>query len=292
MSRLILAIPIIIMHISNILIIIKKRHLHKPGYYLLLNLSTADLMMVIATSIRFLILSNTNYYISMLQGLLFYSSLLSTVLISLDRYIAVIYCLRYRQIVNKRNLVISIIASYFVSSFLKLIPLVTSANIDLKDIRYYNKIDMVISYVTNFSCSVTLVCLSLIMLRNRRRHAKAIMKHKTYFGVEKEKLDILRGLKQGIKDVFRLNIATAIIVWSSVISKICYDFGIVNDFRIQTASTALRIMYMFTNPFLYAVTMSELRKCYYHGFKNIALKITCFLTCCDNRISRNEYEMN
>ena len=291
MSKAILAIPITIMHISNILIIIKKRHLHKPGYYLLINLSTTDLLMVVLTSIRFLLLSRTNYYISMLQGLFFYSSLLNTVLISLDRYIAVIYCLRYRQIVNKRNLVISMIASYFLSSFLKLIPLITSENLDIKDIRYYNKIDRIISYVINFSCSVTLVCLSLIMLRIRRRHAKAIMKSKTYFGAEKERLDVLRGLKQSIKDVFRLNIATAIIVLTSVISKICYDLNIVNDFRIQIASTALRIMYMFTNPFLYAVTMSELRKCYYNSFKNVVLKINSFLTCCDNRNSRKENEI-
>ena len=90
---MILTIPITIMHISNILIIIKKRHLHKPGYYLLINLSTADLLMVITTSIRFFLFSNTNYYISMLQGFFFYSSLLSTVLISIDRYIAVIHCL-------------------------------------------------------------------------------------------------------------------------------------------------------------------------------------------------------
>ena len=228
----------------------------------------------------------------MLQGLLFYSSLLSTVLISLEQYIAVIYCLRHKQIVNKRNLVISIIASYLLSSFLKLIPLITSANLDLKDIRYYNNIDMIISYVTNFSCSATLVCLSLIMLRITHTHVKAIKKSKTYFSAEKERLDILHGLKQSIKDVFRLNIVTAIIVLTSIISKICYDVSIVNHFCIQTVRTALRIIYVLTNPFLYAVIMSELRKCYYHSFKNVVLKINCFLTCYDNRNSRNENEIN
>ena len=44
-------VPIVLMHMCNILLIIKTKKLHKPSYFLILNLSVGDLILTVTVSI-------------------------------------------------------------------------------------------------------------------------------------------------------------------------------------------------------------------------------------------------
>ena len=260
------------MHISNVLYIIRNRDLHKASYFILINLSMSDLTMaitrVIIHAIKVFLFSKEYFYI--ISDIGYYSSIFSTVLISVDRYIAIQYCLRYGQLVTRRNLGISIIISWCTSIFLKLLPMVGNAKLKKYD-SYFNIFDEITKYVFVFGSCIALVCLSLRMLHIRRKHIKLIMGRKTYFGVEKEKLDTLRDLKQSIKNVFRLNLATAVIVISANICKICSSYT--TSYAAYLLYVLFGIFYFASNPFLYALIMSELREHYCITFRHVFSKL-------------------
>ena len=273
--QIILTILVVSMHISNVLFIIRKRDLHKASYFILINLSMSDIIMAITRVIIdvFLFKKEYHYFIS---DICYYSSIFSTVLISVDRYIAIRYCLRYGQIVTRRNLGISIIISWCASILLKLVYLLETEKFKKHD-WYIKIIDQITRYVFIFGSCIALVCLSLRMLHIRRKHIKFIMGRKTHFGAEKEKLDILRELKQSIKNVFRLNFATAAIVISANICRICSSFT--TAYAAYLLSVLFTMIYFSSNPFLYALIMSELREHYFISFRSVFSKLCsrCFI---------------
>ena len=269
-----LAVPPIILHIINVFFIITKRNLHKASYFILISLSISDQLMLISRII-IMVYSSSIEWVYAISDICYYCSLFSTIFISVDRYIAIQYCLFYEQIVTKQKLVLSIIASWAASIFLKLIPMVESAKQSKtqKHLLFVRFSDDVIRYVFMFGSSIILVFLSLRMLHIRRGHIKAIMAMKTHFGADKEKLDKLKNLKQSIKDVFRLNIATAFIVIASNISKLFsgYTSG-------YATSVLFTVIYFISNPFLYALIMSDLRKHLSATFRYLFENI--FRICC------------
>ena len=266
---------VVSMHISNVLSITRRRDLHKASYFILINLSMSDLIMAITRVIIDVCLFRKEY-VYIISDISYYSSIVSTVLISVDRYIAIQYCLRYGQIVTKQSLGISIIISWCASIFLKLIHIVEKAKLKKLD-SYFKVIDDITRYVCIFGSCIALVCLSLRMLRTRRKHIKLILGRKTHFGVEQEKLDKLRELKQSIKNVFRLNLATAVIVVTANICKICAIYTTSNAAYLLTV--LFNVIYFVSNPFLYALTMSELREHYCATFRYVFSKLSrrCFV---------------
>ena len=273
--QIILTILVFSMHVSNVLFIIIKRDLHKASYLILISLSMSDLIMavtrVIIHLIQVFLISKEYFYI--ISDICYYSSIFSTLLISIDRYIAIHYCLRYEQIVTKQILGISIITSWCASIFLKLIHIVESAKLKKLD-SYFKTIDEITRDVFIFGSCIALVCLSLRMLHIRRKHIKLILGRKTHFGAEKEKLDKLSDLKQSLKNVFRLNLATAFIVISANICKICSAYT--TSYAAYLLTVLLGAVYFVSNPFLYAAIMSELREHYCITFRSVFYK-RCFV---------------
>ena len=277
--QIIFTILVISMHISNVLFIIRKRDLHKASYFILINLSMSDLTMAITRVIIHVIqvfLMRMEYFV-IISDICYYSSIFSTVLISVDRYIAIQYCLRYRKIVTKQNLGISIIISWCTSIFLKLIPMVETLKLKKYD-SYLKIIDEIIRYVFIFGSCIAIVCLSLRMFHIRHKHIKLILGTKTHFGVEKQKLDKLRDLKQSIKNVFRLNLATAVILISGNICRIFRSYT--TSYAAYLLTVLFYIIYFASNPFLYALIMSELREHYCITFRPVFSKLCsrCFVT--------------
>ena len=203
-------------------------------------------------------------YLYIISDICYYSSVFSTVLISIDRYIAIQYCLRYGQIATKQTLGISIIMSWCASIVLKLIHIVGKAELKKHD-SYFKVIDDITRYVFVFGSCIALICFSLRMLHIRRKHIKLILGRKTQFGAEKEKLDKLSDLKQSIKNVFRLNLATAFIVIFANICKICNAYT--TSYDAYVLKFLIGAVYILSNPFLYALTMSELREHYCITFR-------------------------
>ena len=268
--------PIIIVNLINIFFVIKKKNLHKPGYYLLINLSVSDILRVITACIH-----ENAANLNILTHISYYSSIITTILISVDRYISIRHCLRYRQIVTRKRCVYSIIVSWCISIFLKLLPMIESARLR-KNKRYKRTSDDVIRYVVTIGSSIVLVSLSLYTLYIRRKQVQAIRKIHSNFGVEQEKLDILERLKRSLKDLFRLNIVTAFVIATTSISQICYQYTTSVDTYFKFLQGILALAYLIMNPFLYALTLSELRRHYYGVLKYIISHISCI--CHVNRI--------
>ena len=195
---------------------------------------------------------------------------------SVDRYIAIKHCLRYRQIVTIKRFVISIITSWIFSIVLNLIFFIMP-KILRQNLWYFQIGREVTRCVIMIGSCIILVFLSLQMLHIRRTHVKALVKEKRRFGVEKERLDTLQKLKQSIKDIFRLNLVTVFLVVLSSIAEIFHTYNLINS--TGTMSTILFAAYFFSNPFLYCLTMSGLRKYYYSSFRRIV--------CNNHRIGNN-----
>ena len=265
------------MHIANIFTILKNRHLHNISYYILVNLSISDVLTLVTTTLRVLLSYGIdNEYFYPILFVFYYSSILSTVLMSLDRYIAIKHCIRYRQIVTIKRFVISIITSWIFSIVLNLIFFIVP-KILRQNLWYFQIGREVTRCVIMFGSCIILVFLSIQMLHIRRTHVKALVKEKRRFGVEKERLDTLQKLKQSIKDIFRLNVVTAFLVVLSNIAEIFHTYNLING-----ADSMLIILtgaYFFSNPFLYCLTMSGLRTYYYSSFRRIV--------CNNNRIGYN-----
>ena len=178
-GKIILLLPIIFMHITNILLILLKNNLHKSRYYLLANLSFSDVIMVLIVLIKSMS-GNSEEYMDIIPHVCFYSSIITTVVISVDRYIAIAWCLRYEQIVTNKNLAIVTITSWCVSLAFGLIPTIEDAKVWKGNIHYRTGAEICRS-VVSFTCCAALVFLSIVLLRIRRNHIKAIALRKSDF---------------------------------------------------------------------------------------------------------------
>ena len=269
--------PAILMHGCNVFFMITKLNMHKPRYYILLNLTFSDLCMVGVglTSLRYN--NGYNEYTHICSKIFYALSLITTVLISVDRHIAIRYCLRYNQIVTNRNIAISIIVSWFVSILVNFFPVFEE--LKLRNGRqYYRHSEDIVTYVTRFGGVIILMALSISMLIVRNKHISFIKSRNNNSSADTEKLDILRDLKQSLKDVFRLNVVTAVLVTAANMGSIIYIYDASKTTKKVFA--VIGAAYFLTHPFLYALTMSELRTHYQNCLKHIfsKLNICCFKT--------------
>ena len=267
-----------IMHGCNLFFMIKY-NLNQPRYRLLLNLTVSGILVILNIFIRLMLPRSIKEELLVLEKILYDSSLITTMLISLDQYIAIKHCLRYNQIVSKKNLLMAIIVPWLLSILLKLLPLIHVTKVMDIAKRYINTFQIV-EYAIWFGCSITLITFSIEMKRVRKEHIDSIKKQSIHSMVEREKLGKLKDLKNSIKDVFRLNIATAVIVIGHASASLCSFYGLSKHFN--TIAHIMATIYFFTNPFLYALTMSELRTYYYKYIRYILSKF------CIIRISPDE----
>ena len=133
------------------------------------------------------------------------SSLLTTAILAIDRFIAVQFCLRYQLIVTTRRIIWSFLATWLLSVILTGVQWVNVSQ--TFDFRRNNFITLTCLQVV---ISVLLLSLSRYTQLTRKRHMKKIKIRKKYFGVEKEKFDTLKVLKNNLIDYFKLYITTVI----------------------------------------------------------------------------------
>ena len=252
---------IVSMHICNILLIIKTKKLHKPSYFLIINLSIGDLVLSVTATVNIILFGYRNEKLYVASDICYNLSIFTTVYISIDRYIAIRFCLEYHFIVTKRRLLYLIILSWIISVILIILPRFEEPTFGSKG--HYRRLSYdIIHYSIVVSSSLILSLLSLYTLRIRRKHLKDIEKTHRRFGIVSEKLNILSKLKESMKDVMKLNIITVILVISSNIVKLYSNYFAPTKQYVTILKIIIFSIYIISNPFLYAVIMTELRRQY------------------------------
>ena len=249
------------MHMCNILLIIKTKKLHKPSYFLIINLSVGDLIFAVNATVNLILFGYRNEKLYAASDICYNLSIFTTVYMSIDRYIAIRFCLEYHFIVTKRRLAFLITISWIISVILILLQRIEEPTFGSKG--HYRRLSCdIIHYSIVVSCSLILSLLSLYTLRIRRKHVKDIEKTHRRFGIVSEKLNMLGKLKESIKDVMKLNIVTIILVIFSNIAKLYSNYFAPTKQYAATLNIMIFCIYFISNPFLYAVIMKELRRQY------------------------------
>ena len=263
----IIAIPVLIfLHICNILLIIKKKKLHKINYYLILNLTIADLTLAVFGFVNILIFDyeNVDLYLAVTAG--YYQSIITTVQISIDRYIAIKFCLRYTSIVTNKRLISLIAVSWFLSAILAFLPMFEAPKY-INNIKYKRLSSDIIRYSLIVLSSVVMIAQAVYTVSIRKKHVKKIKRTESQFGNVSGERDIIRKLRQSMKDVMNLNMLTLLFVVSSNTVMFYSDYVAPLN---RYLTLLLFSFYIGSNPFVYACIMSDLRAEYFLILQSIA----------------------
>ena len=239
--------------------------LQKAGNQFLVSLTISDLLLVLIVSqfqdsteehSRPLDL-NMNNLLNCFIAFTYVTSVLSTLGISLDRYISVEYSLRYHSIVTYSRVVKTIIAIWTFSVVFS--GLFVGISFIVNDWVYYR----VISFILHLLFSIFLMATAVHIRNVRNKHEEDIRRRSRFFGVDAEQLTILRRLKSSVADVLRLNIATAILYIALTITHIMWKTGyFVGNHIIAVIQYTLFFIYLVSNPIIYILFMGDLRKVY------------------------------
>ena len=189
----------------------------------------------------------------------YYSSLFTTLLISINRYIAIRYSLTYSIIATKARWIYLVTGSWILSALAATLPYIETARFGQK-IRYRRLSVGIILCGITVAISILLGLLSLSIIKIRKDHLQQMKGREKHFGVPSRDVSALHTLKQSVKDVIQLNLITVIqVMLVIIIDTYSIYFSPKSGHMIKRA---LYGTYFITNPILYA-TMSGLRRQYH-----------------------------
>lgn len=254
-----------ILHLTNILMMLVKKKLRKPKYILLMSLSISDFIVMVVVTFQ-LLFSIDNVFFYTARKFFSTVSILSTLSLTVDRYVAVVYCLKYQAYVTRVRIIGFIMVIWIWSLLISLIPAVLQRNPG--QLELYGDY---ISKPLNFVVCILLLVGSFWIRKVRNVHIDRIKERNVYFGVAGEKLSVLQSLKTSIMDVMKLNIVTAvlIIVYHST-SAISKYFFKQENFLSNSVAAVFGMLYLISNPIVYVLNMSELKQEYkktYYSWK-------------------------
>ena len=252
----------IVLHFLTISVILAKKKLHKPEYWFLLNLSLSDSLLIFATFYRGC--DNGTWkcytyspYVLGIKACFDNVCILSTLGISVDRYISVEYSLRYHTIVTGCQVVKSISLIWITSIIFSCVISAVSATLNNWAYFYFPQL------VVRVVLSLVLIALAFYIRNVRNKHEQEILRRKRYFGVKEEQLGALRSLKESVVSVLRLNVTTAVLCLLSSILKVIWQYGHLKDNQVVFLSIKVVYgIYLLSNPFLYIIIMGNLRREY------------------------------
>ena len=211
-----------------IVLILRKRQLRHIRFYIIANLAVADiitLLMLASIVIRRIFRNyhitldtevNTSFIVPRVIGLASrISSLLTLVFLAFDRYIAVQYSLKYQAVLTKKRMVVILVVIWLFS--------LTISGMNWINVSIYfehHRNLFITLTVIRLIISVLLITLSKYTKMLRKQHMNNIVTKNKYFGVSKEKLDILKSLKRSLEDSCKLYVATVLVLIASTITGI------------------------------------------------------------------------
>ena len=273
--------PIIfIMHVCNIGFIVTRRRLHTAGNWMLASLSLSDAILLVLLSIRsYWCRWNERDCVKMIPyldcpvGICYTSSVLSTLGISIDRYISVQYSLRYHSIVTKNRVKKSVAFVWIFSSLLSIsgsvIWVATKQQIFF-DISHY---------VVHLPCCIFLLVCSTYIRGIRNMHVAKITQLNRQFGLKHKQLHILWRLQRSMIGLWRLNVTTAVIVFCVTVLSAIWKYGVLKGNPVVwVLLRTVFLFYLVSNPIIYVLVTNDLRKEYKAIFRYITRRARLLTT--------------
>ena len=252
----------LLLHASNILILVKNRFFaHKPTYYILLNLIVSDVLLMGSVFVNQQYFAWKSLPWIYCTQVAYMVSIFSTLGINLDRFIYIEYCMRYHTIVSTKKLVLFLFLVWILPAFL-------SSSLFLPaDVR--RLANDVIRYTVIFTSCIALLGLPICIRRIRDKHVSSISMRNIMFGKNdlSSKTSTLKTIVSDIfPDLLKLNIVTVIALFSANLLQIVFDYGARTP-SIKICMTTTRLLYIVSNPILYIVVMPDLKKVYLQRLK-------------------------
>ena len=209
----------ILVSIVIIALIIQKVSLHRVRFYIIINLCITNivtLLMVIFGIIYSLSdgvpikddkMNIASSIVGTVTTITHINSLLTTAFLSIDRYIAVKRSIHYQNILTVSRMFYVLIAIWVLST---VVAGIQWLNVRIYFHYYRNKLITLIPSRT--LVSVVLLSISKYTNNIRKRHIRAIEGRQNYFGIERERLDILRFIRKSLADSLKLYIATVVVI--------------------------------------------------------------------------------
>ena len=222
-----------------LILIARKRILQQVRFYIIANLAFADIIsLLILFNLMMISLYNgrrveenvDSISVSIARSIafsLYVNSILTIVLLAIDRYVAVKYNLRYQSILTKRKIIFVLTISWFLSAILSGVVWI---DVSMYSDLYRN--DSITFIILRFIASLLLLGLSRYTYVIRKQHMEIIAQRKNSFGIEKEKFDRFKIIKGSLKDSFKFYFISVIMM--SVLSSIdIYELVFTTEFHFD-----------------------------------------------------------
>ena len=256
-------------NIVIISLILRKRQLWKIRFYIIANLAVSDIitLLTLVSIVLARVLTDLFKEITMLiitsKVICLTSritSLLTLVFLAFDRHIAVRYSLRYQIILTKKKTCFVLAAVWFFSLS------ISGMNWIVSSYQKYQRNLFITLAVFRVTTSVLLLTLSKYTNTIRQKHINIIRRRKKYFGVTKEKLDILTTLKKSLEESFKLYIATVFVLIAATIAGIA-DM-VLSEYRFGLQVIMILLLHVI-DVIVLAISQGDIRK----ALKRMFIKI-------------------
>ena len=249
--------------------IIYKRRLNDKQYYLIRMLSIIDSLTVVIGFIVTLALSHNRYFMiswMLLLYILYTLSLMVTVFIAIDRWMAVKYALRYHALVTKRKFNAGIaVAAICTTIILSCLFFIDGGNnsVTMRNRFYTNK--WALSYLVTLRVLTCVILLTLGKLTIKMRNASEANRPRVenLHGTEAEKLDIIVKLTRSIKDVVKLNLWTCVFLIPTIASTFILSLDFQKREELFRLNVFFSLVYLISNPITYLTCFTKIRKYWY-----------------------------
>ena len=264
-------------NIVIILLILRKRQLRHIRFYIIASLAVADiitLLMLIIMVLQLILYDSSKsienqisifFVIPNIIGVASHiSSLLTLAFLAFDRYIAVQHSLSYQKVLTKKKMIIIMVTIWLFSLS------ISGMNwINVSIFFEYHRNLFITLTVFRVITSVLLLILSKHTNMMRKKQMNQIKRKKEYFGVAKEKLDILKTLKQSLEESFKLYIATVVVLVASTIAGIVEM--VLSDYFFEIEITMMLLLHV-VDVIVLALSQGDIRKTlkYIHNKNRVA----------------------
>lgn len=189
------------------------------------------------------------------------SSMIVTILIVVDRFIAVKYPLRYNELVCKRriNITVSISVLFCAVVFCCLSLIDNVIRITTRNVFFANRGTLIFLVVLRTATCITIVVMGKITIHVRDASETNIPHARNPHGVEAERLDVIIKLKRSIKDVFKLNIWTCVFLAPMIFFTLVLLFSEMSE-EIFKLNFIFALINIISNPIVYLTCFTKIRQ--------------------------------